>query len=92
MNYWLKNWDFECPTLFGIEKGELQQVCNNWPIAFDNSSVATGLAISGSFRELLWGASSLPDLQILELLNMSKDEVEKFYEHISEYVKAMTAE
>jgi hypothetical protein len=31
MEYWAAPWDWECPTLFGIELNELKQVLSCWP-------------------------------------------------------------
>ena len=37
MQYWLEHWDWECPTLFGLNKSELQQVCDEWPDTFEKA-------------------------------------------------------
>lgn len=65
MEYWAKNRDFECPTLFGIELEDLQSVIDRWPEALLSNSVHVGRSVSHSFIELLWGASSLPDTRAL---------------------------
>jgi hypothetical protein len=70
MSYWVANWDWECPTLFGIELHELKVVLDSWP---DTSTPAEteALAAIGSLRELLHGAATAPRSQLPELLGIN---------------------
>ena len=92
MLYWLEHWDWECPTLFGLNKSELQQVCDEWPDTFEKGSVLAGRAVSNSLGELLWGASALPDSKVLSLFGEPKKNIETFYLRINEHVKLMADE
>jgi hypothetical protein len=56
--YWRDHWDFECSTLFGIELEELIAVLSRWPKAGALSKETEALAVIGSLRELLYGAST----------------------------------
>lgn len=58
LNYWRTHWDWECPTLFGIEVEDLEQVIRSWPNATTEVREKQALAVIGSFRELLYGAST----------------------------------
>jgi hypothetical protein len=60
--YWMQHWDFECPTLFGMELDEVQLAANAWPQA--NQPDVTALAVLGAMREFLYGASAVPREQI----------------------------
>ena len=92
MKYWVDNWDFECPTLFGIELEDLQNVIDKWPEALLSNSVHAGRAVSASFGELLWGASSLSDARVKSEFGKSKDDLEAFYKSIHEEIKVMRDE
>jgi len=58
MSYWRTHWDWECPTLFGIDFEDLEQVIRSWPNATAEIREKQALAVIGSFRELLYGAST----------------------------------
>jgi hypothetical protein len=70
LEYWIDHWDWECPTLFGIEKHELLAVLQTWPIV-STTPETTALAALGGLRELLHGASALPNEQIFATLGIS---------------------
>ncbi|MFN4944284.1 MAG: hypothetical protein ACK5G9_10890 [Akkermansiaceae bacterium] len=73
MLYWAANWDWECPTLFGIELAELQAVLKAWPnFTVDNEIEA--LAAIGALRELLHGASTPPRSELLQILGIEYEE------------------
>lgn len=58
MSYWRIHWDWECPTLFGIELEDLEQVIRSWPDTTPELREKRALAAIGSLRELLYGAST----------------------------------
>lgn len=58
MRYWESHWDWECPTLFGIELEELKAArvaC----LTEENEELVSYAAL-GCLRELLHGASAIP--------------------------------
>ena len=60
IHYWIEKWDFECPTLFGLEKTDLIEVAKSWPVSLSTDRERTLIACLGSLRELLHGASAIP--------------------------------
>jgi hypothetical protein len=67
MEYWGERWDWECPTLFGLEHDEFVRIVARWPRVDTGSEQAASFAAVGAMRELLFGASApaadrLPDL------------------------------
>lgn len=89
MKYWDENWDFECPALFGIEQDDLRTVIQAWPENLKSGGSVVGRAISHSFSELLWGASSLSNAELVRVLGRPKGDIEKFYNRIQEEIKVM---
>lgn len=67
--YWLENWDWECPTLFGIDRDELRVVLEGWPNPRVDDET-TALAALGALRELLDGASANPGPEVERLLGL----------------------
>lgn len=62
LSFWLSEWDWECPTLFGLERNELEAIATAWPESIVTMQKQTALAVHGSLRELLVGASAVaPD-------------------------------
>ena len=73
MAYWVSKWDWECPTLFGIELDELKHVLAQWPLlAGDKDCIAQHAAI-GALRELLHGASPVAPGDVKRLIGLSYD-------------------
>ena len=71
LQYWADHWDFECPTLFGIELDELNGVLAHWPEVAPGTEHVTSLALLGALRELLYGASAVPKPQVLAVTGLS---------------------
>jgi hypothetical protein len=69
MAYWAAHWDWECPTLFGIELEELQTVLEAWPRSPVQQDTEA-LAAIGALRELLHGASTPPRSQLPQILGL----------------------
>ena len=62
MEYWIGKWDWECPTLFGVELEELKSVVALWPEVGAGAEEAAALCALGAWREILYGASAaMPD-------------------------------
>lgn len=74
MEYWVEHWNWECPTLFGIELDELKRVLQRWPLINDDDERTFELAAVGALRELLYGASSLPRVAIQQTIGISYDQ------------------
>lgn len=76
MEYWVEHWDWECPTLFGIELDELKRVLRRWPFIDDDDAPTLESAAVGALRELLYGASSLPRAAVEKTIGISYDQAE----------------
>jgi hypothetical protein len=76
LRYWSEHWDFECPTLFGIELSELNEVRAKWPAVPSGNEFNTALALLGALRELLYGASALPKAEIPSVIGLSYESAE----------------
>ncbi len=74
--YWLEHWDWECPTLFGIDKDELSVVLEGWPNPRVDDET-TALAALGALRELLDGASSIPGFEVERVLGLPLPDAER---------------
>ena len=57
--YWILAWDWECPTLFGLEKNDLLAVLDDWPSHMKGDVEITDFAAAGALREYLYGASAV---------------------------------
>lgn len=64
IDYWIAHWDAECPTLFGLEQSDLVAVSADFPRAFRMDREHALFACLGSLREMLYGASAVPFLDI----------------------------
>ena len=80
MEYWVEHWDWECPTLFGIELDELKRVLHHWPLIEDDDEPELESATVGALRELIYGASSLPRAAVQEAIGISYDQAETLIE------------
>lgn len=70
--YWVENWDWECPTLFGLERDDLKRVIAHWPSALTTDPATSTSAIVGVLRESLLGASAIPSDQLVPQFGMSQ--------------------
>lgn len=59
IQYWIDRWDFESPTLFGVERSDLVEIVKGWPASLSINEKCTLIACLGSLRELLHGASAV---------------------------------
>ena len=71
IQYWIANWDFECPTLFGLEKSDLEEVSANWPNALNDDTELALVSCLGSLREMLYGASAINEQAVASTLGVS---------------------
>jgi len=86
MHYWLSHWDSECPTLFGLEQLELGNVAQNWPRSAEQNGEAVALAVCGSLRELLYGASAVSRARVTEIVGLSFEQTETLLHRLSERI------
>ena len=82
LGYWVENWDWECPTLFGLDRSELEEVVRTWPASLEGHPEIAEVAVIGSLRELLWGASSLPPDRVERLLGMGHRQAESLLKRL----------
>lgn len=64
LEYWVGQWDWECPTLFGLEREEFQSLLHKGPAGLSDPDEPAALALIGAWRELLLGASAVRAEQI----------------------------
>lgn len=86
--YWVAHWDWECPTLFGLEKSDLEAVLASWPASLSSQEETAALAIIGSLRELLYGASAAPKSELPAICGLAYKEAsaltDRLFPRISE--------
>lgn len=82
LKYWVTRWDWECPTLFGLEKNEFEAIANTWPTCLVKQETNAALALVGAMRELLHGASAVRDRQVQELIGISHAEAAALLERL----------
>lgn len=71
LNYWANHWDWECPTLFGLEQSDFAELVATWPRSVATRPQDCALAIHGALRELLYGASA--PSAVANVLGISED-------------------
>jgi hypothetical protein len=74
LEYWVAHWDFECPSLFGIELAQMQEVLLHWPSVPTKLERTAALAVLGALRELLHGASAVPGKEVSKLIGLSYEQ------------------
>ena len=74
IQYWIDKWDFECPTLFALEKSDLVELVKTWPASLSTDEERTLIASLGSLRELLHGASAVSKEKVPELIGIEYEE------------------
>lgn len=74
IQYWIDKWDFECPTLFGLERSDLVGIVKGWPTSLSTSEEHTLIACLGSLRELLHGASAVSRSVVPEIIGIPYEE------------------
>ncbi|MFN8994954.1 MAG: hypothetical protein ACK5X3_15010 [Pseudomonadota bacterium] len=68
--YWLRNWDWEMPTLTGLSREEFERVAGLWPTAVPENVQTTMLAALGAVREF-WAA----ERSAAQLLGLTEGEM-----------------
>lgn len=70
MEYWVHHWDWESPTLFGLELDELMRTIETWPSVAAGHEETARLAVVGAVREL-FGGSAPPIAELTDLIGLS---------------------
>lgn len=76
MKYWVEHWDWECPTLFGVELDDLKRVLHRWPLIAEIDQKELEAVVIGALRELIYGASSLPRAGVDEVIGISYNQAD----------------
>ena len=84
MSYWTERWDWECPTLFGIEIEQMHRVLGNWPTVAPGAENETQCASVGALRELLYGASAVAKARISAVVGLSYEQAEALLSELHE--------
>lgn len=92
MGYWVENWDWECPILFGIELDELKEVLAYWPVIKPGTEEAVALASNGAMRELLLGGSTIDPAEVPATIGLSYEQAEALCSEVSGLAKAFFKE
>lgn len=87
LQYWVEHWDFECPTLFGVELESLKQVLEHWPTVLSDTDQTVALATLGALREILYGASSIPASQVPAAIGLSYEQAHALCSEIHSIVE-----
>lgn len=83
MEYWSESWDWECQTLFGIDFVEFDQVLGQWPDIEKEYEEIAALAVTGSLRELLMGASAQSRSAIQEVIGLTDSRAASLLEKLN---------
>lgn len=62
LEHWISHWDWECPTLFGLSQDDFSEIVGGWSQSVFERQEDSALAIVGSLREILHGASAPRDV------------------------------
>jgi len=76
MAYWAERWDWESPTLFGINLEQLRQVLAEWPTIAPGTENEAECASIGALRELLYGASAVVAAKVPAIVGLSFHQAE----------------
>jgi hypothetical protein len=80
--YWLEAWDWECPTLFGLEREDLAKVLADWPNSLVEEGELAALAVFGALRESLYGASTIPTHKMESVCGLSQADLQALTERL----------
>ena len=86
LSYWEQHWDWECPTLFGLELPDYRAAMAAWRVSADLSQPAVALALSGALREFLYGASAAKEHAIPGITGLQKSDLVELAGRVSPYV------
>lgn len=87
LQYWLAKWDWECPTLFGLEREQVQQVLDQWDESTAGDERVAALAVNGALRELLYGASAVQRSEVAGVCGLSFEAADDLSRRIHDSVR-----
>ena len=72
LSYWEGHWDWECPTLLGLELDEYRAAVATWRDTSDLAVPQVAFALLGALRELLYGASAVTADAVPHIVGLTK--------------------
>ena len=82
LEYWLRAWDWECPTLFGFERSDRSRLLEDWPLSLEAHMPFAALAVQGTLREALYGASTIAADRLPDVCGLSKADLGRLAQHL----------
>ena len=82
LRYWAEHWDWESPTLFGMQRDEFTDVLGQWPHCLTQNERAASLALVGAVREFLHGASAVKKEHVKNVTGLSYADAEELMEKL----------
>jgi hypothetical protein len=86
LSYWQTHWDWECPTLFGLELAEYEAAVATWRASVDLSSPQVAYALLGALMEFLFGASAVTATDVFSITGMAKPDLLALENRVGPYV------
>ena len=75
LSYWEWHWDWECPTLFGLDLKEYRAAADTWRATPDLALPQVAFAMLGALREFLYGASAVEEESVATIAGMQKPDL-----------------
>ena len=92
LSYWEWHWDWECPTLFGLDLKEYRAAAETWRATLDLSLPQVAYAMLGALREFLHGASAVKAEAVAGIAGMSSADLVTLDSRIRPYVLGVVAQ
>jgi hypothetical protein len=92
LSYWESHWDWECPTLFGLELKEYRAAAETWRATLNLSLPQVAYVIHGALREFLHGASAVKAEAVAGIAGISCADLVKLDSRIRPYVLGVVAQ
>ena len=89
LSYWEWHWDWECPTLFGLELKEYRAAAEMWRADRDLAQPRVAVALVGALREFLYGASAVKSESVAAIAGMPKSDLIALEQRIGPFVLAV---
>jgi hypothetical protein len=86
LSYWEGHWDWECPTLFGLELPEYRAAVATWRETSDPSVPRVAFALLGALREFLYGASAVTADVVPRITGLAKIDLVTLEHRVGPYV------
>jgi hypothetical protein len=89
LGYWEARWDWECPTLFGLELQEYRAAAETWRATRDLTQPQVAFALLGALREFLYGASAVKPEAVAPIAGMQNSELMALEQRVGPFVLAV---